>query len=669
MSFPEANFLLNSSLVIALISICALFFVPVKLKSGITIAAVFLNVLATSFVAITSLTGNTIDLLFCAGNLWGEIPIKIDGLSAWFILIINFTSLTGIIYGNGYLKAYNETSAKLSMHYIWFVLFHLSMLWVCMIQHGFAFLIAWEIMSLSSMLLILFDQGNPKTLKAAMNYFVQMHISVVLLTLGFLWVYTETGSLTLDAMGSFFSTHDNKWLFLLLFAGFGLKAGFVPFHSWLPHAHPAAPSHISGVMSGVIVKMGIYGIIRTISFLQSDFILLGEILIVVSLFTGLYGILFAAVHRDFKKMLAYCTIENIGIIGIGLGLGLIGLGNNSPMLSLLGFGGALLHTLNHSLFKSLLFYAAGSVYQQTHTRNIEKLGGLIKKMPRTAIIFLIGAIAIGGIPPFNGFVSEFIIYSGILEGIKSNSLGQISLFALTLAGLSLIGGISILAFTKSFSTIFLGVEREKLSHQPHEVSSNMLLPQYIIIGIMLSISFFPQFYLSAINSILSGLFLSSFSIPQNSLLSYTNSISAISICAALFMVLILVVWGIRSRVVKNKPVEIGPTWGCGYVAPNTRMQYTGKSFSKPLSKVFNYLLLEKKQYHELEPNEIFPEKRSYASVYNDFLEHQIIGKITNRIVFSSGYFKFIQNGRTQTYVLYGILFIVVFLALTFLNII
>jgi len=231
-------------------------------------------------------------------------------------------------------------------------------------------------------------------------------------------------------------------------------------------------------MSGVIVKLGIYGIFRIITFLRTDFLLLGEIVVTVSVLTGVYGILNAAIHRDFKQMLAYCTIENIGIIGIGIGLGMIGIANGSPVLYYLGFGGALLHVLNHSLFKSLLFYSAGSVYQQTHTRDMDQLGGLIKQMPKTALLFLAGAIAIGGLPPFNGFVSEFILYSGLLEGLKSNDLSQISLLVFTLAGLSIIGGISILTFTKTFGTIFLGNERSPLKHRPEEVSLNMLFPQY-----------------------------------------------------------------------------------------------------------------------------------------------------------------------------------------------
>ena len=475
--------------IVAVVLMC---FIPSAKKSILAIVTVIINVMVTSIPAIQALGGATSDFSFYAGTFLGDVPIRIDGLAAWFILIINFTSITGVIYGAGYLKAYKNAAYKLSLHWILFILFHLSMIWVTLLQNGFVFLIAWEIMSLSSMLLVIFDGHLPKTLQAGVNYFVQMHISIVFLTIGFLWVYLETGSFDFDAFQTFFTSNNNLWLFIIFFVGFGLKAGFIPLHSWLPHAHPAAPSHISGVMSGVIVKLGIYGLIRVISYVQSDFNLLGELIISISILTGLYGILNAAVHRDFKKMLAYCTIENIGIIGIGIGLGMIGLGSHSPMLYYLGFGGALLHVLNHSLFKSLLFFAAGSVYQQTHTRDMERLGGLIKSMPQTAIIFLIGAVAIAGIPPFNGFVSEFVIYSGLIEGLKSDNINLISLLILSFAGLSLMGGLSILTFTKSFGTLFLGNERETLPHQPHEVSRIMLLPQYLIIAVMLSIAFVPQ---------------------------------------------------------------------------------------------------------------------------------------------------------------------------------
>jgi formate hydrogenlyase subunit 3/multisubunit Na+/H+ antiporter MnhD subunit len=660
---------LNLSWMATLIAFVAIFLAPSKYKGYIAAASVTSTALATSWLAIMVLGGDSINFSVNVGSFLGEIPARIDGLSAWFILIINFTCLTGVFYGIGYLKEYSNAAPKLTMHWILFSLFHLSMVWVCMLQNGFAFLLAWEVMSLSSMMLVIFDYHNPKTLRAGMNYLVQMHISVVLLTVGFIWVYLETGSFDFDAFHSYFGSNSNLWLFLLFFAGFGLKAGFIPLHSWLPHAHPAAPSHVSGVMSGVIVKLGIYGIFRVISYLSADLILLGELVITISVLTGMYGILNAAVHRDFKRMLAYCTIENIGIIGIGIGVGLIGMGNNTPILYFLGFGGALLHVLNHSLFKSLLFYSAGSVYQQTHTRDMDKLGGLIRVMPKTAVMFLIGAIAIGGIPPFNGFVSEFLIYNGLIDGLGTGSLQLITLFVLSFAGLSIIGGLSILTFTKTFGTIFLGSPRQDLHHEPHEVSIIMLLPQYLIVAVMMSIAFIPQFYLAVLGNILAGFSRIAVGFNLTEFNSYATTVAQIGLYFTGFIALVGLFWAIRWAVGRGKSKREDVTWGCAYTAPNTRMQYSGKSFSKPLGKTFNFLLLEKKKYTELKQGEIFPTQRKYASYYHDFFESRFITIITNQLVFATNYFRFIQNGRTQTYVLYGIVFVMAIFILTALNII
>ena len=661
--------LINLSWIIAFLAVIVLLFVPVKMKAYAASCAVVLNAIATSWLAIVVLAGQTVSFTFYGGSIMGDIIIRIDELSAWFILIINFTCITGVFYGTGYLKTYDNPSKKLTMHWILYILFQLSMVWVCMIQHGLVFLIAWEVMSLSSMMLVIFDANNPKTLKAGINYLVQMHISVVFLTLGFVWLYFQTGSFSFDTFTTYFGMNNNIWLFLVFFAGFGLKAGFIPFHSWLPHAHPAAPSHISGVMSGVIVKLGIYGIFRVASYLKSDYLVLGEIVIILSVLTGLYGIINAAVHRDFKKMLAYCTIENIGIIGIGIGIGLIGLGNNVPVLYYLGFGGALLHVLNHSLFKSLLFYSAGSVYQQTHTRDMEKLGGLIKSMPRTAVIFLIGSIAIGGIPPFNGFISEFLIYSGLIEGLKLQSMDQIIIMVLSFAGLSVIGGLSILTFTKTFGTIFLGNQRQPLAHKPHEVSSIMLVPQYIIIVLMLSVSLFPQIYLGVIGNILTG-FTKNTVVPMP--LEFTGYISImrdISLYSLLFIAITGTFWGIRVFIMRGRPQITGPTWGCGYTAPTSKIQYTAKSFSKSLSKMFNFIVIERKQYEELKKGEIFPKNKKYVSHYHDFFEFRFIHVVTNQLIYAANYFKFIQNGRIQSYVLYGIVFILAIFLLTIFNIV
>jgi formate hydrogenlyase subunit 3/multisubunit Na+/H+ antiporter MnhD subunit len=665
MGISESFF--NYSLVITIIGIIVLLFVPIRFKANLAVLVVFLNVLLTGFIAFNVLNGQTFEYTLDAGAFLGNIQLAVDSLSAWFILIINFTSITGAIYGSGYLKAYNEPAPKLNLHWALFIIFHLSMVWVCILQHGFAFLVAWEVMSLSSMLLVIFDSHKPKTLKAGINYLVQMHISVTLLTVGFIWLYFQTGSFSFQAFQNYVGSSSNLWIFLIFFVGFGIKAGFVPLHTWLPHAHPAAPSHVSGVMSGVIVKLGIYGIFRIISFLKCDYLLLGEIVVTISVITGIYGILNAAVHRDFKRMLAYCTVENIGIIGIGIGLGMIGMGNGSPVLYYLGFGGALLHVLNHSLFKSLLFYSAGSVYQQTHTRDMDKLGGLIKKMPKTAILFLIGAIAIGGLPPFNGFVSEFVLYSGLLEGMKSGNISQISLLVLSLAGLSIIGGISVLTFTKTFGTIFLGTERKPFEHKPTEVSQIMLIPQYLIVVVMLSVAFFPHFYLNTIAALLANMGNAKTFAGYSVLSDYSGMIANINLFSILFIAIVGVCWMVRG-LLKSKLQKIEPTWGCAYPAPNSRMQYTGKSFSKSLGKIFNFLLIEEKKYKELKAGEIFPKNRKYESHYHDFFEYRFINYITQHIIYATNYFKFIQNGRVQTYIWYGIVFMLAIFILTVLNV-
>lgn len=639
---------------------------PHSARAKTNFVFVLLVAVITSIPALKALTGNTIDAVINKTLVFGNLSFHIDSLSAWFILIINVTCINGAFYGIGYMKQYDQQRNNLAMHWVLFLLFQSSMLWVCMVQNGLAFLIVWELMSISSFLLVIFEHQNKSTLKAGINYLVQMHIGVLFLAAAFIWVYFAEGSFEFSAVGKFFSSHPNYWLFLLFFIGFGIKAGFIPLHSWLPQAHPAAPSHISGVMSGVIVKLGIYGIFRIIFLLKQDFIFLGEMIVSLSVLTGIYGILNAAVHRDFKKMLAYCTIENIGIIGIGIGLGLMGIGTGNALMIILGFSGALLHTLNHSLFKSLLFFTAGAVYQQTHTRDMEKLGGLIQSMPQTSLFFLIGGMAIGGLPPFNGFVSEFLIYSGLLLGIKSVGITYITLMIFSLAALALIGGLSMLTFTKGFGTIFLGNPRTRLHQPPQEVSIGMRLPQYFILLIMVSIGLFPQFYFSTVNDIVFKFIPAASSGKLLIPVSLMNSIAGIGKSAMLFIVLMILIYLLRKSISRKHVALTGPTWGCGYAVPTPKMQYTGKSFSKSLGKLLNLIVLENKKYKELTALEIFPKGRKYASHYNDLFVIKIFNSVVDRLLFSMNYFKFIQNGKIQMYILYGIFFIVlVFLGTVF----
>ncbi|MBK7335032.1 MAG: hypothetical protein IPJ00_02230 [Saprospirales bacterium] len=623
------------------------------------------NAVLSSIPALQALGGNPLHFVLEGSPFFGPIPVQLDALSAWFILIVNFTCVNGALYGIGYMKAYAEQRPSLALHWAMFVLFHASMVWVCILQHGLAFLVAWEIMTISSLLLILFEYRKPETLQAGLNYLVQMHIGVVFLSAAFIWSYLEGGSFGFDAIGHFFGENRNAWLFLLFFVGFGIKAGFIPLHSWLPHAHPAAPSHVSGVMSGVIVKMGIYGMLRVALMLENDLILIGASLLALSIATGVYGILNAAVHRDFKKMLAYCTIENVGMIGAGIGLFLLGKGTDHMALALIGLSAALLHTLNHSLYKSLLFFAAGSVYQQTHTRNMEKLGGLIRHMPQTAFFFLAGALAIGGLPPFNGFVSEFLLYTGFIAGLKTSSFYLSTLMMLSLGALAIIGGLSLLTFTKNFGIIFLGSPRTPLPKGLSEAPFIMRLPQFAIVGAMLSIGLFPGFFLSLVKRV-SNSFLHVGEVDAIALAGLDTSMSAIGLYSLVFLALISVVFFIRKKSMAKAEQAFSSTWGCGYVAPKPGMQYTGKSFSKALGKLFGFIISEKKNYTEIQPEEVFPKERAHSSHYADFFENTAIDKGTKHLLSGMNFFQFIQNGRVQYYVLYGVVFILlVFLATVF----
>ncbi len=653
--------------ILLLSGIISLLVVPARAKPVINIIAVFLVAMITGSLAVISLMKGDIEFIVNGGSFFGEIPMRIDALSAWFILVINFTSITGALYGFGYLKSSVTHSAVASLHWISFIIFHSSMLIVCMVQHTIAFVVAWEIMSVSSFLLVLFDHTNKQVIKAGVNYLVQMHLSVVLITIAFIWVFFLTGNFDFKSIGTFFDGNVNIWLFFILFAGFGLKAGFLGLHTWLPLAHPAAPSHISGVMSGVIVKMGIYGIFRMITFLKYDFLIIGEIILTLSLLTGLFGIINAAVHRDFKMMLAYCTIENIGIIGIGIGLGLIGIGNGQVLLSFFGFGGALLHALNHSLYKSLLFFSAGSVYHQTHTRDMDQLGGLMKFMPKTGLLFLTGALAIGGFPVLNGFISEFMIYTGIIKGIDSTVIAQSTLMIITLAAMSLIGGISLLAFTKTFGVIFLGSPRMKLEHEPAEVNSWMLVPQYLIIAVMLWIAFAPGFFFKIILEILDkGKFLN-INLDVIILESYLSVLKNISLASLIFITLTGIILVLRWILTRNANKAYSVTWGCGYNAPDINMQYTGKSFSKTLGKLLNFILIEKKDFTEIKSEETFPVTRKYRSLYLDIIENKILEPMILGLMRFINLFQFVQNGKIQAYVLYGIIFILIIFIGTLLN--
>jgi len=640
---------------------------PSRIRYGYTVFITLLAIGVTSIPAILVFADPALQPeVITIGGFAGTLSFTIDSLSAFFILVTNFTAFTGLIYARGYLASYRSTksSAVFALHYFSYCWLHLSMLGVLMLRDGMAFLIAWELMAVSSFLLILFEAEKRATLKTAVNYLVQMHVGLALLVAGFLIAEDGTGVFGFDSLPAWFSHHSNLLLFLLFFAGFAIKAGFIPFHTWLPHAHPAAPSHVSGVMSGVMIKMGIFGIIRVLVCVQSDLLTIGWVLLGISALSGLLGVMMAIVQHDLKKLLAYHSIENIGIIGMGLGLGAMGLGMHNPVLALLGFAGGLLHVLNHSLFKSLLFFSAGSVYRACHTLDIEKLGGLNRRMPHTAGLFLVGSMAICGLPPLNGFISEVLIYTGLFKGLNAGSAYQALTFILAVISLALIGGLAIFCFTKAFGVVFQGVARTDAVSAAKEATPGMLLPQYLAAGLMLAIGLLPMLFLEPILRLVSFLFHLD---PGPELPVIAHTLSRISLAGFLLLLVTGVILLVRRAVSGPGKVMEGPTWGCGYTAGTPRHQYTASSWAAGFGELARPVLGGKTEYEQIGEEEIFPRRRSFAFHPADVF-HDALDRIT---AFSMTVLKRIarlQTGYIQHYILYAFVFILFIFILLFLKI-
>ena len=639
-------------------------FADVKWKGIITITAVSLNTLLSCIVAIRALAGISVVEILPGSLVTGLIAVRVDALSAWFILIINFTVITGAFYGYNYLKAYRSQSANLSLHGIAYVLVHAALISICALQNSLAFLIAWEIMALASFILIIFEHYRQDTLKAGVNFLIQSHVCILFLMLGFMWVALKMNSYDFSAITAFSIQQPmliNFTLLLVFLIAFFIKAGFVPFHTWIPYAHPAAPAHVSGVMSGVIIKIGIYGILRMLLLVRNDFISIGYVILIFSVVSGVYGVMLATIQHNLKKLLAYHSIENIGIIGIGIGLGCIGLGTGNVVLSTLGFAGALLHTLNHSLFKSVLFYAAGNVYQATHTMNIEHLGGLIKKMPKTAFIFLISALAICGLPPFNGFISEFLIYSGMLAGFKGAEITLVWILVFSLFGLVLIGGLAILCFTKAFGTVFLGHSRHPQHTSPAEAGPGALIPMYAGLSLIIGIGIFPTYFIAAIMQPLT-LFINKLGpgIPDQAILTF-NALNRIGPCAMGIAVFAAVIFFIRKKATQKKPKSINTTWGCAYIAPTSKMQYTASSYVRTYRKLAEPMLNIAVKKEDIK--DIFPLRGKHETHPHDKAETWFIDIPLRQLQFFINRFSFLQNGYLQVYIIYGVVFVTMVLLL------
>ena len=588
--------------------------------------------------------------------VFGAVNFVIDPLSAFFIAVITIMSITSVIYAKGYLKPYIEKNKKIGAHMIFMIALIFSMIAVVTCQNALMFLICWEIMSLSSFFLVIFENEKKDVLKAGIKYLVFMHISVLFIIIAFAICAIKSGSLDFSSFSLILKSNQKlaNIVFILAFIGFGTKAGFVPFHNWLPDAHPAAPSHVSAVMSGVMIKTGIYGILRMLVLIGLPSKTAGFIILGLSVLSALYGVLYAITQHDLKRLLAYHSIENIGIIGIGIGTGMLGMAYGNKLVAVLGFAGGILHILNHSIFKELLFLSAGSVYTKAHTRNVELLGGLIKKMPYTAVLFLIGSVAICGLPPFNGFISEFLVYFGMMKGLSIHSFFAFIALIFAIAGLALVGTMAILCFTKAFSIIFLGLPRsEHAQNVSSDTDLSMTLPMCFLALLTLVIGLFPQYVFKLLLKPVSV-----FIEPTVIAAQPVSILQTISIVSFAFIAFICILAAIKF--LSGKKIEIHETWGCGFDRPNNHMQYTASSYASPFLSMLKPLF--KKVFDIEKPRKLFPDGAHFSLHIEDIEEAYLLKPLLKFDEWFLTKFEKLQNGNLQTYIKYGLLFLVLIIA-------
>ncbi|HWQ08348.1 MAG TPA: proton-conducting transporter membrane subunit, partial [Holophaga sp.] len=403
--------------------------------------------------------------------------LRLDPIAAFFLIPILLLSASGSIYGIRYFGDGHEGAARLR------VLYGLTTAFLALLvaaAHAVTFLLAWEGMAITAFLMVITEDREPETQRAGWIYLIATHTGTLCLFGAFALMASTLGNFSFSGFPSgFAATGRGTLVFCLFLVGFGVKAGIFPFHFWLPVAHAAAPSHVSSFMSGVLIKMGILGLVRLLSWIPDPPLWWGGLLVVLGAASGILGVAFALGQHDLKRLLAYHSIENIGIILLGLGIGTLGKSIGSPSVQILGYAGGLLHVLNHSLFKGLLFLDAGAVIRTMGTRDLERMGSLSRSMPVTGATFLVGAWAICGLPPLNGFVSEWLIYLAAFRGL---AVSHLPWTVVALSALALIGALALACFAKAYGTVFLGHPRSEAVRQAQEAPRAMLVPMMGLAG-------------------------------------------------------------------------------------------------------------------------------------------------------------------------------------------
>ena len=566
------------------------------------------------------------------------LHLRLDGLSALFLALLSVVGGAGAVYAREYWSEYHYPASAPRGRAWWSALL-LSMGSVLTVSNGLHFLIAWELFAVCGYFLITLDRKRREVRAAGWLYLAASHAGTLCLFAFFGTLAARTGGWDLGPMNEHPELAPLFWLAL---AGFGLKAGFFPLHIWLPSAHANAPSHVSAIMSGVAIKMGLYGIVRFSGWLPVP-AAGGWVVIGLGATSALLGIAFALAQNDVKRLLAYCSVENMGIILIGVGGALLAAAHGDAPWGRVALAGALLHVWNHGAFKSLLFFGAGAVLHATGTREMSRLGGLWRTMPWTAGLFALGAVAVCGLPPLNGFVSEWLIYLGLFDAVTSK--GPAAWAAMPAAILlAMSGALALAGFVKAGVMIFLGAPRTQRALHAQECGPWMRAPMLALAGVCLAIGLTPILFWRSVLRAVGSWHPAWVAVDAPAPLATLGAVHVV-----LVLLLVAAVAGLWLKAQANG-LRRGLTWDCGYAAPAARMQYSSGSFGGIPTGWFSWVLLPERKLQR--PRGYFPAGALRLERVPEAVLERVLGPASRGILHVSTAVRQLQHGRLQFYILY-----------------
>ncbi len=623
------------------------------------ISGVFAILAGATAMLNGSVTTDTLPL----GLPWLHWHIRFDALSGFFFMIIGMPLCAVSLFGPGYVQEFEHGKHSLTVLGLFTGLFVAGMELVLLADDAFFFVIAWELMSVSSYFLVAFQHEQASNRRAAFLYLLMAVIGAMAIILAFGVLAGFSGGLLFDDFRSVkLSPVWASVAFVLGLFGFGMKAGLVPLHAWLPEAHPAAPAHVSALMSGVMLKVAVYGFIRfTFDLLDQVMWEWGGVVLVIGAGSTLLGVLYAMMQHDIKRLLAYHSVENIGIIFIGLGLCIIYVSEGKSQIAALAMVAALFHCLNHALFKSLLFLGAGSIIHQTHEQNIEHLGGLIHRLPKLSVVFLIGTLSIAALPPFNGFVSEWLTFQAALQagGIHSGVLR--SLVPASASLLALAGALTATCFVKLYGVVFLGLPRTRHAANCHESPHRgMLAGPAMLAGLCVLLGIFPTPLIESLN-IVTGQLLGD-ALPGATALGWLwltpVAPEVASYSPSLVLVGILLTGWLCYRLLYRRgglEARRAEPWDCGFGGLNSHMQYTATAFSMPIRRIFEPVFVVEETISEQKsgPDAFNTDTLHYQLRVSDLSWGYVYQPVARFVITLSRWVSRIQTGNIRTYIAYS----------------